>query len=705
MSLDAQRLYDLLPAIYRVRDAEQSEPLKALLSVIAEQVAVLEEDLAQRYDDQFIETCAEWVVPYIGDLIGYRSLHGVAPKVSSPRAAVANTIAYRRRKGTATMLEQLARDVTSWNARAVEFFQLLATTQHMNHIRLENWYAPDLRRWEPLERLNTAFDGAAHTVDVRRIATGEGRYNIPNIGIFLWRLGAYSLTDSPAFKLDERRYLFSPLGNNTPLFTRPETEDEITHLAEPINVPAPISRRVLHDRLDIYYGKGKSLFLRRADAQEITTAEIEICDLSDTSSGTWAHMPKPTGKISIDPVLGRIAFPAAQIQAPLATFHYGFSADMGGGEYERAASFDAELEPIQRVIMPVVAPPQPVIQDALDALSNGGVVEIGDSGRYEEAVQISAADNQRIELRAANGHRPTLVLSNDVQIVGGEGAEISMNGLLIVGAALRVPAATNNKLKLLRLRHCTLVPGLSLKNSGEPESPGSPSLVVESPNVSIEIDHCVIGGLRVAREAQVRITDSIVDATSETSVAYAAVDDTRAGGPLHVINSTVIGKVHAAEMPMASNTIFLARLSASGDSWIAPIHSERKQEGCVRFSFVPPGSRTPRRYRCQPDLEIAKQVEKAESEGNGSLSQAQRDAIRKGIEAWLAPGFTTLRYGLPGYAQLRRSCPAQIRIGADDESEMGAFHDLYQPQRETNLRVRLEEYLRFGLEAGIFYET
>jgi hypothetical protein len=36
---------------------------------------------------------------------------------------------------------------------------------------------------------------------------------------------------------------------------------------------------------------------------------------------------------------------------------------------------------------------------------------------------------------------------------------------------------------------------------------------------------------------------------------------------------------------------------------------------------------------------------------------------------------------------------------------MGAFHFLHQPQREADLRVRLQEYLRFGLEAGIFYST
>ncbi len=36
---------------------------------------------------------------------------------------------------------------------------------------------------------------------------------------------------------------------------------------------------------------------------------------------------------------------------------------------------------------------------------------------------------------------------------------------------------------------------------------------------------------------------------------------------------------------------------------------------------------------------------------------------------------------------------------------MGVTHGLYQPQRQANLGIRLEEYLRFGLEAGVFYAT
>jgi hypothetical protein len=69
------------------------------------------------------------------------------------------------------------------------------------------------------------------------------------------------------------------------------------------------------------------------------------------------------------------------------------------------------------------------------------------------------------------------------------------------------------------------------------------------------------------------------------------------------------------------------------------------------------------------------------------------------------PHFTSLRYGAPGYAQLRSATAKAIREGADDEGEIGVMHPLYQPLRETNLRIRLDEYLRFGLHAGIFYVT
>ncbi len=698
MNSDVETLYELLPSIFRIRDAEQGEPLKALLSVIAEQVGVLDESMRQAYDDLFIETCAEWVVPYLGDLIGYESLYGVAPEISSPRREVAKTTGLRRRKGPAVTLEEVAFAVTGWKSRVVEFFELLSTTQYMNHIRLHSRQSPDFRRWESLERLDTAFDQVAHTLDVRRVDArrSRGGHNIRNVGIHLWRLKDYSLTRSPAARHDSRRWFFSPLGNNAPLFTRAESETEIPQLAKPINVPEPISRRVLHERLDQYYGQDKSILLT-VNGDPVDISRVRACNLVDVEAGNWAH--QNSDHFGIDPELGRIVTP--QNQPPpdelLVTFHYGFSANMGGGEYASSDSFDTLQHEVEQVA------DGNSIQSALDLLINGGAVEIADSGRYEQTVAINAPAARGIELRSANGNRATLILQNDLELSGGEDSEITLNGLIIAGGTLRVSASNDNQLHRLRLRHCTLVPGIELDSNGEPLNGQQASLIVESPNVTIEIESSIIGSIQVSDSSVVRVSNSIVDATRETAVAYRGLAPDEPGGELEVSNSTIIGKVHAQSLPMVTNSIFAARLLET-DEWTAPIRAAQKQIGCIRFSYVPPGSRVPRRFRCQPDLSIGMAIELARKSLGKEPTETEKDLIRADVRARLQPVFLETRYGRPNYLQLALQ-PAKIRTGADDEAEMGAFHELFQPQRETNLRIRLEEYLRFGLEAGIFYST
>jgi hypothetical protein len=726
MKFDAREMFELLPAILRIRDrsgavvtpgllepddrvaladlvakdkagipltvgeTEQLDrlrqsalggPLASLLAVFAERIAVLQEDLDQLYDDQFIETCADWVVPYIGGLLGSHALHGIAT-IASPRAEVAHTIAYRRRKGTVPVIEQVARDVTGWNASAVEFFQRLIVTQYMNHIRPHCMASPDLRRWEPLERIGTAFDPVMRSIDVRRIARQRGRYNIPNVGVFLWRLDAYPLGRSPAAKLDAQRWRFHPLGIDQPLITNPVTEDEITDLATPLNVPEPIRRRVLNAHLADYYTGADNIIrsLRLYDdssgsLQPIDPARVRVCNLADDGAG-WAHV-SPSGIYTVDPLLGRIALPPG-LPANLdlrVDFHYGFSAALGGGEYERAASFETAEAPPQLLRVPDQFA---TIQAALTQLGGAGVVEITDSGRYEETLDISVNADQRVELRAANNHRPTLILGGPMTLAGAARSEIRLNGLLVAGAGLQAMIAGGNELRRLRIAHCTLVPGLKLSPDCTPLSPAEPSLTAEVPDLDIAIERSILGGLRIDANAKLSARDSIIDATATTGTAYAALDGVGPGAPLTLDACTVIGKIHAVTLPLVSNAILLAG-TQSGDGWTFPVIAARRQEGCIRFSYLPETARVPRRYHCLP--ETAPRPEQA------------------------APRFTSLHYGFAAYAQLARSSGAALLTGADDEGEPGAFHSLYAPQRETNLRVRLKEYLRVGLEAGIFYEN
>jgi hypothetical protein len=112
----------------------------------------------------------------------------------------------------------------------------------------------------------------------------------------------------------------------------------------------------------------------------------------------------------------------------------------------------------------------------------------------------------------------------------------------------------------------------------------------------------------------------------------------------------------------------------------------------------------PRRYRCQPSLALAEAMAAAK-EITPVLSPAQETAITRRVEGRMRPGFNERRYGRSAYLQLRNSTPVRIKAGADDESEMGVWHQVYQPQRESNLLTRLDEFLPSGLEAGFFYET
>jgi hypothetical protein len=136
-----------------------------------------------------------------------------------------------------------------------------------------------------------------------------------------------------------------------------------------------------------------------------------------------------------------------------------------------------------------------------------------------------------------------------------------------------------------------------------------------------------------------------------------------------------VGKVHAETLTLVSNSIVWGAL-APGDSWVSALVADRFQTGCVRFSFLPVGAVTPRRFEC--------------------VEQALASA---------APIFFSYRYGQPGYLKMLACTPDSIRHGADDGGEMGGFHFVLAPLRESDLTLRLQEYTPVGLDVGLVYQT
>ncbi len=709
---NAEHLYDLLPDIYRHRDAEHGYPLRDLVTILAREARVVARDIERLHDNSFVETAEPWAVHYLGELLGVRGLR--PDRAVSPRAEVANTLAYRRRKGTAAVLEQLARDVTGHPARVVEAFQLLAWSQFIpNHVRHRALATANIRHADAMALVDGPFDGAAHSVDIGRPEPREGLHNIPSVGLFLFRLKSLpQLLTSPSVEDANLGYFrFSTLGADAPLFSHPQAETGPASIAEERHVPVAIRRRALHADLgtgedpgpdELYVGPGRSIAVwvpeanpadgwRPLDAFYVA-AHLDPWDRA--ISGNPGPDNPPAGVVAIDPVLGRLRF-EDPTQVPvddngdpvfrLGSYH-GFSDTLGGGQYDRSPLSDISTipdDPEHRLrvgddgdfdqLGPALLQAWPADGDRL--------IDILDSQTYRLTLtDIEIPAGRRLVLRAADRRRPTVVLENPVEIVGGAGSRLEIDGLWISGHGLTVvsPPAGGDGLDTLHLRHTTLVPGHSLQADGAPASPGAVSLRIETDETEATLEQCILGGIRTAPETRVELLDSIVDVHDPEAPAFAGLGPSRRfGGPLTVRQCTVFGRIDTAELALGENSIFLG-----------PVIAERRQVGCVRFSWVPLGSRVPRRYRCRPQI----------PDGTPS-DQARR------LESRERPILTSSRYGRPAYAQLHRRAAEVIRRGADNGSEMGVFCRLQWPLREDDLRLRMNEYLPATLEAGFFYGT
>jgi len=719
------RLYNLLPATYRICDIQQGEPLRALLRVIEEEMQAIERDIDGLYDDWFIETCSEWVVPYIGDLLGVKNVRPISSSAWSLRSYVANTLAYRRRKGTAAVLEQMSRDVTGWPAHVVEFFEQVATTQHLNHLRPDNLQAPDLHKTGGLELLGGPFEDITHTVDVSPIARWRGKYNIPNVGIFLWRLQSYPLEGVAACKVEgvENGYTFDPTGRDAALFNRPQTETEMDHLSEETDVPGLLRRRPLHEEIKpeiesrrqgdvptVSYFNPDPVFsinlVSRGTCNALPPEGILICDLSD-----W-RVPsnKAEFKVAVDPEMGRMVLSDGVLSTTekvLVDYSYGFCGDVGAGPYDRFASVreylnhdvdwqvgvthDQKLVDKEKVLFGTIGHAlkewdKTVKEWGKDAAGKVCLITIMDSRTYSEDLTINIPEGAQLSIIAAGWpagenvnsprqrgrfiartHRPHLL--GDITVCGTsdvgspDPGELVIDGLLIEGKV----TVQDGNLGALRVAHSTL---LSSCFSGE----GGIEVLSDGPrdNDSLEliIERTICEKVELARSvSRLVVTNSILDSDGTVLVAD--------GTPVRVENSTILGRTRTRTLE-ASNSIFTNEVEV-----------EQEQEGCVRFCYLPLGLYTPRRFRCQPDLAL----------------KGRTGPEKESVLSQMRPAFTSLRYGDPGYAQLSIACAEEIRTGAEDDSEMGAFNSLQQPLREANLRAALEEYLPFGLEAGIFYMT
>jgi hypothetical protein len=711
------RLYNLLPALYRQVDEAQNQPLRALLSVLESELLRVEEDTGAMYDDWFIETCDLWAVPYIADLLGVREIRDVE-HIPSQRRLVANSISYRRRKGTLAVLEKVVCDATGWYARSVEYADLVAATQEMERVQLKNAKIVQVRELSA----GRSTGELPHTVDVDD--SDQGVYNSDAIGLQIYRLHSYPVRRSFACPVEGRPdcFTFDRLGLDVPLFNQPQPVPHASQRAQAVNLPVPIRRSDLADDLreylEIYgslkkkdqpldssfYGPFRSINIELPESfPSVKPSSIVSMDL-----GEWPVERTLRGNlvVAVDVERGRLAFiPGGDPLQPLAlrncpghvivSYNYGFSSELGGGPYQRGIQLPSSMNPMFEIhvargaqrpdfdALKAGSYPDcvPTVGDALTLFevwaqkekpeTPCGVIYILDNGVYDEPVQIRLTRGMQLWILASPGVCPVIGMSGRAAEIclhpGGypgasndrTGCRLVLNGLHIQGGLQVRSQAGEGALDALALtiEHCSL-----FEHERGRLSPAALQCELADSKFKLDITSSILGSLYVPAGG-VQVSGCIVDHAGAFAIA-ADSSGARPGARIDIENTTVFGRVH------------VEKLTASGVIFQDPVQAPAPEApDQLQYSFVPLHSTT--------------------------LEGGEHPCISKDIQP---PEFTSTQFGHPAYGQLSLDSDPRIRRTAAG-SEMGAFHDLYQVLAEENLRAVLNEYLPPGLRPCIQYIT
>lgn len=556
----ADKLWNLLPAIYRAEDTDildKAGPLREMVNRIGVQSAIIRRSIDRMWEDQSIETCDDWVIAYIGDLLATRLVANLDAR--GQRLDVAKTIYYRRRAGTVAILEEIAANITGWDARVVEFFRRLSRTRHnldpeigsadgnstlqsvqgligpVTNTPIGGW--ADLRNVYGASKTHSAFDEFFFTADFRRGRDQVGWHNIPRLGVFLWRLKSFALdkTTPVAIQNCPDHYTFDPTGR---IFD--PNKQQLGLFAGTLRffgdkwispqewqLPTPISQTLLEKDLKSDQQKLYS-FVDPTDSTKIEINSLGVFRRKPENSYELVSAAEPTPEVTIDPERGRFKILNPKPNDKFyVTYHYGFSSTIGAGSFDRRI-LGTPATPKPELLQPVTGG-ENALAPFLANLAPRGTLSIEDSLTYNTVNNVgsTATGIQAVTLLSLNKTRPLIRLPDSSQnttewvFTGGDGSTLVLEGLFISGGDI----VLRGKFDKVTLTCCTLDPG----NSGDAENPPTVyakaadgrnlipcRLWIEGEVRQMQIDRCVVGPIRTRAKGNIveslTINDSIVQA-------------------------------------------------------------------------------------------------------------------------------------------------------------------------------------------------
>jgi hypothetical protein len=726
------KLWQLLPGVYRNLDggtATVPGPLQELLNRIGAETATVRRSIDRLWENQSIETCDDWVVPYIGDLLATRLVSCLDARAQ--RLDVAKTIYYRRRAGTLGVLEELAADIAGRDARVVEFFRRLGRTRHQFDPPIGNVFGASAKAWGPTTTYapgDVVTNGAnAYQCAGGGISAAGGGPNGTGTAItdgsVTWRFFEPEGSLVPAVieglaGINSRTPIggFADLRNAYGAANTNGAFDEFAHTAD-LRRGAQSSGWYNISHLGVFIWWLQSFPI--TGATPVSNGQTPPCFTFDPS-GRQLQLFAPSSRISQD--FGEHWVSPDEWQVPVAVrsvlwnsypdqlYPAAFWVGLGGGVSPAPVARDQVMIHPQHGLFSFVATPlageiltqyhfgfmsdigaggfpdqllEPVtfpasvttlsggtgLATALGALTADTTINIADSRTYAGPTAPVTLPDKTIAVTVTDRQRPVVRWKNGgaTWTITGTGGSLVLQGMWLQGADIVLAG----KFDTVSLRYVTLDPGNS-----DPNGPligtaidGTPlapvHLWIEASIGTLTLERCISGPIRT------RNGGAVEQMTATDSIIQAI--------------STPAGNDYALQSDIG--TISLARCTVLGRAAVHRLEAsecvlddvaiaEDTQHGCVRFSAYAQGSALHAPYRSVMVPPVVGQL------------------------------FVSRRFGEPHYARLRRLADAAIIDpqtgdtilgGAQNGSEMGAFTGEKMTLRKRGLEIKFEEYAPLGV--------
>lgn len=655
--------------------------LDALLAAVDEQATLLATDIDQVWEDLFIESCADWAVPYIGSLLG------LPP--DAERLEVAHAIALRRRKGTPAALEDFAEVLSGWTARVIEGWQVSLWAQKLAHPPPLRPAAFDLRDGSRF-RAGTPFERT------RRSVTPSGRWSPRAATAVVWPWNVRTYRALEATPLPEpRRFALHPLGAEAPLYVRPrplrlagslDPDAQRTRTSDELDAPGRAGYRVIEALAaegQITYGVNWAVADEHPLAESSDPLEPALLSLSVGGTAVpWTSLrfgalppgvappaPPAAGEVLVDVARGHVQLGTGLTGRPRASWHRPVPGALG------ALAAAAEPDPAARVVIEV-NPAVPAVGNVVHTLaeafalgeSNSAGLDPAESAPESIDVEIRLATSDRLAATAPQSFIPSLprwrlmapLLSTPT--IEGD-LELNLRGgcLTVEGIALGGDLRLGPGLESVWLRNLTMDPTGGATLAVHPEAWG----------LSLSAERSLLAPLRADLAATpIVLRDCVVDGFGASLRACGG----NAGGALRPAVAAVgaFGPMLSADGVTFAGAVRVEAADAVDCLFAGGVDVVQQQEGCLRHCDLGPRLTNPpshpTTYRCGP---------------------------------FAAPVFASTGFEAAGYYTLALEPDHPLLSAASDGGEVGAYRHARRAARLARLRRRLPEFVPLGLRPGL----